>query len=106
MKLIIAALLVFCGTAQAEMSGDDLNAFCKTFNETEDMDAGAAICFGYALGVADNLNVCGEPTHFQMTRVVREYLSDHPERHHHNAISLVIDALQESYPCKNLLKGA
>jgi hypothetical protein len=117
MKIIIAALLgaALCGNAHGRSaSGDDLNAFCETFNGSTDMDAGAAICFGYTSGISDNLpnNVCfpDGASNLFITYVFKLYLSDHPELHHMDASTLARDAFEEAFPCdhpfENLPKGA
>ena len=105
MKNIIAALfgLALCGSAHGTTS-DDLNAFCQAFDGTDDMESlGAAMCFGFTVGVADALENCfcfpDESTYEQYTFAVKEYLSDHPELHHLDGITLVRDAFEEAYPC-------
>ena len=112
MKIIIAALLgaVLCGTAHGRSaSGDDLNAFCKTFNGSTDMDTGAAVCFGYTSGISDNMtgNVCfpDGASNLFITYVFKKYLSDHPELHHLDASTLVRDAFEEYFPCDKLFEN-
>ena len=114
MRIIYIALLVaLCGDAHGEASGDDLNAFCKNFNGTPDMDTGAAVCFGYTTGITDNMtgDICFPEgvSNLFITYAFKKYLFDHPEQHRLDAHILARDAFEKYFPCKpseKPLKGA
>ena len=105
MTLLLACLMQANVAAEIEsVSGAGLKMICKSF---QDIPANTAdgMCTGYVVGVMsvmDFINVLclpDESTHAQATLVVRKYLSDNPEKLHLNAEQLVIDALQEAFPC-------
>jgi hypothetical protein len=104
-----AALLgtVMCSNAIAnpdDISGAYLQKICASYVEKPE-NAADGMCIGYVVGVMsvmEYINVLCLPvkaTDSQATLVVRKYLSDHPEKLHLNAEGLVIDALQEAFPC-------
>ena len=92
-------------TAQFErVSGASLKMICGSY---QDIPANTAdgMCVGYVVGIMslmEYINVLCLPvkaTHAQAALVVQKYLSDHPEKLHLDAEGLVIDALQEAFPC-------
>jgi hypothetical protein len=105
-----AALLlnfVMHSTVVAETEGVNGAFLKKTCASYVDRPANTfdGMCIGYVVGimsVMEYINVICRPvksTHAQATLVVQKYLSDHPEKLHLNADELVIDALQEAFPC-------
>ena len=107
----LAALLntVMCNNVIAEptdISGAYLKKICASYVE-KPANASDGMCIGYVvgiLGVMEHIDVLCLPaksTHSQATLVVQKYLSEHPEKLHLNAAELVIDALQEAFPCPN-----
>jgi len=71
---------------------------------------GAGQCFGRVWGVllvsnqADTpayRRVCASPqvTTLQTVRIVYNWLEDHPERLHEESFILILEALQEAFPC-------
>jgi hypothetical protein len=92
---------------------DAANAFFVRGNQLYEWCTNASspdACNAYVIGVIDKQEVtdgtkvfCVE-THVtigQASDVVREYLRQHPERRHHQAASLVDDALAAAFPCKD-----
>ena len=110
-----AALLLgslISGNAIAEfesINGAELKKLCASF---VDIPSGTSdgMCIGYVVGVTslmeymDVLCLPVNATHSQATLVAQKYLSDHPETLHVNAEELVIEALQEAFPC-NTMQG-
>lgn len=90
--------------ATDDISGAYLKKICASFVE-KPANTSDGMCIGYVVGVMsvmEYINVLCLPdksTHSQATLVVQKYLSDHPEKLHLNAEGLVIDALQEAFPC-------
>jgi len=86
------------------VSGADLKKICVSYVDIPS-NTSDGMCIGYVVGVMsvmEYINVLCLPvesTHAQATLVVQKYLSDHPEKLHLNAEELVIDALQEAFPC-------
>jgi len=105
-----AALLVnvmMCSHVVAEtagVSGAFLKKVCASYVDRP-ANTIEGMCIGYVVGVMsvmEYINVLCRPeksTHAQATLVVQKYLSDHPEKLHLNAEELVLDALQEAFPC-------
>jgi len=111
--IIPGATLLLCilisGNVAAEfegVSGADLKKICRSYVDVPS-DISDGMCIGYVTGVMsvmEYINVMCLPvdsTHSQATLVVQKYLSDHPEKLHLNAEELVINALQEAFPCNN-----
>ena len=105
----VAALLitVMCSNSAADVedvSGALLKKFCSSYVDRPENSLDG-MCIGYTVGVMsvmeyiDVLCLPVKVTHAQATLVVQKYLSDHPEKLHLNAEELVIDALQEAFPC-------
>ena len=109
-KIIGAAALISTllgSNAAAEMdpvSGALLRNICASYIDwpVNTMDG---MCVGYVVGVMsvmEYINVLclpGKSTHAQAALVVQKYLSDHPEKLHLNANELVLDAIEEAFPC-------
>ena len=96
---------VMCSNVIADdISSAYLKTVCASYVE-KPANASDGMCIGYVVGVISvmqYINALCLPvtsTHSQMTLVVKKYLSDHPEKLHLNAEVLVIDALQEAFPC-------
>jgi hypothetical protein len=92
------------------ISGAYLKKICASYDDIPENPADG-MCIGYVVGVMsmmDYIEVLCVPdkiTHAQATLVVKQHLSDHPEKLHLNAKELVIDALEEGFPCHNLSRG-
>ncbi len=67
-------------------------------------------CVGYVLGIADAMKnhntvdgyascIPDQSTGTQLIDVVIKYMSNHPERRHEAAVSLVSKAFEEAFPC-------
>jgi len=109
--VIIGAALLLNSLAYSNVSADfegvsgaDLKKICISYVDIPSNTADG-MCIGYVVGVMsvmDYINVLCLPagsSHAQATLVVQKYLSDHPEKLHLHADELVIDALQEAFPC-------
>jgi len=81
--------------------------------ENENVAFTLAYCLGYIQGVADGLIlgrsirdeeaffcIPGSATSGQIMRVTKKYLSEHPEKLHQPAVTLVFLALVEAFPCE------
>ena len=99
--------IAMCSNLAAEfehVSGANLKMVCESYL---DIPSGTSdgMCIGYVVGimsVMEYINILCMPvnsTHAQATLVVQKYLADHPGKLHLNAEELVIDALQEAFPC-------
>lgn len=104
-------LIVSSAAADMEkISGAYLKKICASYDDIPENPADG-MCIGYVVGVMsmmDYIQVLCVPdkiTHAQATLVVKKHLSDHPERLHLNAEEVVIEALQEGFPCLNLSGG-
>jgi len=86
------------------VSGADLKKICTSYVDVPS-NTSDGICVGYVVGVMsvmEYINALCLParsSHAQATLVVQKYLSDHPEKLHLDAEVLVIDAIQEAFPC-------
>jgi hypothetical protein len=103
--LLPACLMQANVAAEIEsVSGAGLKTICKSFQHIPENTADG-MCIGYVVGVLsmmdyiDVLCLPGESTHAQATLVVQKYLYDNPGKLHLDAEHLVIDALQEAFPC-------
>lgn len=96
--ILIPAMLSTASAEERELSGDELKVFCDNSDQSE-------LCVGYVNGVADAMvyeNVFCRPsntTNGQLTLIVKNYLSEHPEKLHIHAGILVLEALAEAFPC-------
>jgi pantothenate kinase type III len=109
--LLISSLV--CGNVAAEIegvSGANLKKICESYLYIPSNTA-EGMCLGYVVGVMsvmEYINVVCRPvksTHSQAALVVQKYLADHPEKLHINADELVLDALQQAFPCTELHPG-
>jgi hypothetical protein len=88
----------------AAPDGAFLKKICASYVDRP-ANTSEGMCIGYVVGVMsvlEYIDVLCRPeksTHAQATLVVQKYLSDHPEKLHLNADELVLDALQEAFPC-------
>jgi Rap1a immunity proteins len=73
----------------------------------EECTQSATFCQGYVAGVFDaeklfpTLCVPDEVRYGQLVDVVTQWLRDHPERRHDSAVRLVVQAINEKFPCKD-----
>lgn len=107
--LLLGSLISSHVAAEFEgLSGANLKNICASYIDIPSSTPDG-MCIGYVTGVMsvmEYINVLCIPvnaTHSQATLVVQKYLSEHPERLHLNAEGLVIDALQEAFPCASML---
>ncbi|HYQ73042.1 MAG TPA: Rap1a/Tai family immunity protein [Gammaproteobacteria bacterium] len=105
--LLLASLVQTALAAEAHaVRGADLKKICTSFDDIP-ASASDGMCVGYVVGVMsvmEYINVLclpGEASHAQMTLVVQKYLADNPAKLHLDAEQLVIDALQEAFPCSD-----
>ena len=118
--LTVAALsLLWCASAHASGTfGQELLEECKLQNATLQSE----YCLGYIEGALQavatwetsdevqkrthNEHMCyllpDEVTNGQVRLILVKYLADHPKRLHLPAIILFIEALQETFPCKEV----
>lgn len=109
--IIIGAVLILnlpvSGNVVAEtdgLSGAYLKKICASYVDRP-ANTLEGMCVGYVVGVMsvmEYMNVLCRPagsTHAQAALVVQKYLSEHPEKLHLTADELVLDALQEAFPC-------
>lgn len=114
--IIVAATLLLGGllsshvAAQLEgVSGASLKKICTSYVDIPS-NTSDGMCIGYVTGIMSVMEYISvsclpaESTHAQATLVVQKYLSEHPEKLHLNAEELVIDALQEAFPCKSITR--
>ena len=86
------------------VSGASLKMICASYLDVP-ANTSDGMCIGYVAGIMsvmeyiDVLCLPAKSTHAQATLVVQKYLSDHPEKLHLNAEELVLDALQQAFPC-------
>ena len=115
--IITGSTLLICGLVCANVaaeieavSGANLKKICESYLDIPSNSA-EGMCLGYVVGVmsvVEYINVVCQPvksTHSQATLVVQKYLTDHPEKLHINAEELVINALQEAFPCTEIKPG-
>lgn len=104
--VLLLNVLVYSNVAAEfeRVSGANLKKICTTYTDVP-ANTADGMCIGYVVGimsVMEYINVLCLPersTHAQATLVVQKYLSDHPERLHLGSEELVIDAIQEAFPC-------
>ncbi len=110
---LLAALVLSAGSAAAKgvfYAGTELQKLCNTPEADNLYYVNSASCRHYVVGVADTFS-CDEPFHgfgwqsgsnmsaSQMQQVVKRWLNDHPADLHYAAVSLVVEALSEAFPC-------
>lgn len=107
---VLVGLFTIPSSAGDLPDGNDLLSLCRTSDGNH-----ADWCQGFVEGVylgvrweSDEVKDMGRPfctppegvKSSQLVAVIRKYLSDHPERFHHEAHLLVVDALHEAFPCR------
>jgi hypothetical protein len=114
-KLLIALMLLGCGTVQAEFfTGNKLYEVCMKGGYVPGDGAKSTVdfgdCIGYISGAADagwKSEWCPVQgvTRGQVMDIVIKYLRDNPDRRHISADVLVLHALGAAYPCRNRPAG-
>jgi hypothetical protein len=106
--LLLGSLISASVTAEFEgVSGADLKKICASYIDIPSTTSDG-MCIGFVTGVMsvmEYINILclpDESTHAQATLVVQRYLSYHPGKLHLNAEGLVIDAIEEAFPCNNI----
>jgi hypothetical protein len=104
---LLAALVPSLGSAAP--TGNDLLKECRAADNPSDaLEEGEALsCVQYIGGVADAFAYL-EPTRYcppdyvtrdQTRRIVVKWLNAHPEKLHHDAAVLTLEALVNTFPC-------
>lgn len=118
-KILLAILFIFSSAiAQAAMDGNALydayGAYARTTQNSAPQSApnvNTGIYVGYVSGASDvfhNLELFCPPVNVknkQLYDIVGQYLTEHPERRQNTAISLIWEALNEAFPCKQKKEG-
>lgn len=122
MRTLLAAtlLLILCGTAHAQTTGEGILQKCKGISSKPTaFDDG--FCAGYIEGVLatvymweandevakrthdSDVKFCipDTVTNGQIILVFMKYLEDHPEELHRPANTLFVIAMRKAFPCKN-----
>jgi hypothetical protein len=107
--VLLLGSLVSSNVAAAfeDVTGANLKKICTSYVDIPS-NTSDGMCIGYVVGVMsvmEYINVLCLPdksTHAQAALVVQKYLSDHPEKLHENAEELVIESLQEAFPCTTM----
>jgi hypothetical protein len=98
-----AAILTSVAFSSIDAEGKELNGY--ELKELCDNGEESGLCVGYVNGVVDAMiyeNIFCVPSrdmHEQFTSIVKDYLTKHPEKLHIHAGILVLDALEEAFPC-------
>jgi hypothetical protein len=105
LSLVLGTVLV-ASDAQAQMTGNDLYRFCGRTDQMCDAYVTAVLeTWDIAIGGTVELDSiwCGEEaakvTYEQAADIVTAFLRDHPEVRHRSAVSLVMKAISEKFPC-------
>jgi hypothetical protein len=106
---LVGLALGLCSTAAtAEITGNDLRGYCRSY-PTVSQDT--AFCVAYVAGSVDaarftNQMVKGklicepaEVTGQQQVYMTMDFLARHPERLHQNAAALILDMYVAAFPC-------
>ena len=104
MAVAAAAMSIGGVTAEAGAFADGNFLYAKCL-------AGADLCLGYALGIADvlasgsavnGLTACftAQMTGEQVRDVVKQFLAAHPQSRHLGAAGLAAHALAQAFPCR------
>ena len=97
---IVAALMLWAGGAEGAGTGNDLLRTCES----------KSICMGYVNGVIEGYivgrrvtfgDICipDEADWGQITDVSIKFLNEHPEHRHLFAVTLVLMAVRDAWPC-------
>ena len=97
---LITLFFSFSTYAQTQFeTGNKLKADC----DKSDGSFSASYCFGYIIGAADAnaSSICtpSRVTKGQVFDIVKKYLNDNPAQLHKDADVLVLNALQQAFPC-------
>ncbi len=113
--IVISIFLLLMDSAFAlPYTGMDLSEKCNHDNDSPRFEPyPAGLCDGYIAGVLDltqavlaitknKSSVCipNGVTLGQVTKIVKKYLNNHPERLNEQAVELIAAALNEAFPCK------
>jgi hypothetical protein len=121
LKIVVTVATALSATsAHAEhwfWDGQKLYEVCQNFRQRSESDLHFGECLGYVTGAIDAL-VDRQPTPaetkylheprfclpkeirgFTLVDIVKQYLTNHPEKRHLTASYLITSALLESYPC-------
>lgn len=101
LALMAAACLAASSNAYA-ISGNDLIKWLPDYEQRSNFSSGMFL--GYVSGVGElgaNILFCLKPsvTRGQAAAIVAKYLRNHPESWQEEASTLVVAALEESFPC-------
>jgi Rap1a immunity proteins len=97
--ILIGMLLCWSSRGPAEfLTGNKLYEFCTS------RGIESTVCNSYIMGVVDsysNNKVCvpKEVAASQVADIVADWLFKHPESRHHSAPELIVEAIQEKFPC-------
>jgi hypothetical protein len=104
--LVAVALscFVICSAEAGYKDGNSLLSDCEGRSRGDPGGRSQwGMCLGYILGVHDahDRAICipDGVKSGQVLDVVKRYLRNHPEERHHQASSLVLGALKETFPC-------
>jgi len=123
LTLLAIFLLSVFTSAYAEFDGNELLRHCNSVIKQENGGTlsttelvGAAYCNGYIAGFLDSHSIDSyvfekytqkkllyclpNSKIIQFVRVIVKYLNEHQEKLHNGARMLVMDALNEAFPCK------
>ena len=109
-------LMLSAGPASADyLTGNKLLAKCRAYEKftaaghtTNDIQVAGSVsyCQGYVYGLADGLKYYGAPTCYpdgityeQILAVTLKHLKENPAQLHRPSGDLVMEALQEAWPC-------
>lgn len=107
--LVATSSLLFCSSAHAEMTGNDLKQYCSFYPQHTES---TAACVGYITGTLDmargvdkllKLNLACEPpgvTGDQLIAMAIKYLNDNAEQLHGVAAGLVWNMYVKTFPCQ------
>ncbi len=105
-KLFLLLLLALPLLANSQSGNFQNGNKLKTLCEQKDSLFDKSYCMGYIIGVADSISVficapggSGGVTQGQFTDIVKKYLNDNPAQLHKDADVLVLNALQQAFPC-------
>ena len=101
-KPFLAVFLLLAMSTEAPGSFADGNRLHGYANSDDPVQL--SIFFGYVTGVVDAhwgaLCIPKDASSAQIKDMVKVYLEDHPEERHHTADSIVINAINEAFPCR------
>ena len=107
-NLITAVLVAVSLTTQAQASrGNELHKTCQTdLSNSEYAVFNSGFCLGYISGAHEALGgppLTCEPdgvNRNQIVDIVKKYLVEHPEKRHEHSVKLIMEALENAFPCK------